>query len=516
LYAIRATDGGFEVDEVWRTKELKGNWAVPVLYEGHLYGFNGNFLTCVDAETGEKVWKSRPPGGLGLILVDGNLVIFGAEGDVVIARASPDGYDERARLNVGKSLAYTWPSFADGRIFVRDLEQISSVSVGEVMLASHRTDTAAAPRNQFEQFVRHVEAAPGNKAAMIDDFMSAQSAFPIVEGDRWVHFVYRGDIEDIAISGSMYEFRVEEPMDRIAGTDLYYKSVELEPGSRVEYQFNIDFDNTGPDPANPLRARARGTDVSVVGLPGWKRPEFVKAYQGSSPGRMDTFTHDSAILENEREISIYLPAGYDDSDRSYPLLIANRGEEWIDFANLPNELDNLIGSTVAPVIVAFVRSVQASGAEYGGPKTDDYVKMLADEIVPFIDEHYRTIATPESRAVMGAVRLGMISAYTALSRPDVFGMSAVHSMYLPSGVGDQVIELIEAGEGKSVRFHLDWNQYELALASADFDLGRDSERLWDALKSNGFKVAGGKANDGYGWGSWQVRAAEMLQEFFPM
>ena len=49
----------------WQSDELRGNYAAPVFYEGHLYGFTGRYLTCVDAKTGVRRWRSRQPGGKG-------------------------------------------------------------------------------------------------------------------------------------------------------------------------------------------------------------------------------------------------------------------------------------------------------------------------------------------------------------------------------------------------------------------------------------------------------------------
>ena len=78
LFQVSKNAEGYTVEEAWRSRALRGqgNFAVPVPYEGHLYGYSGNFLTCVDAATGKTVWKSRPPGEGELVLIDGHLVIL--------------------------------------------------------------------------------------------------------------------------------------------------------------------------------------------------------------------------------------------------------------------------------------------------------------------------------------------------------------------------------------------------------------------------------------------------------
>jgi len=65
----------------------------------------------------------------GLILVDGHLVLFATDGAVVVLEATPEAFRERARLQVTERAGYTYPSFSDGSIFVRNLERIARVQV---------------------------------------------------------------------------------------------------------------------------------------------------------------------------------------------------------------------------------------------------------------------------------------------------------------------------------------------------------------------------------------------------
>jgi outer membrane protein assembly factor BamB len=119
----------FEVEEVWRSNSFKRTLATPVLRDGHLYGYDGTFLTCVNADTGETVWKAREAASKGLILVDGQLVLFDNDGALVIVAATPKGFSETARLPLSDEGSYTYPSFSDGKIFVRNLKEIVVVAV---------------------------------------------------------------------------------------------------------------------------------------------------------------------------------------------------------------------------------------------------------------------------------------------------------------------------------------------------------------------------------------------------
>ncbi len=133
MFGIEAMESGgeYSVSEVWRSKALKNAYVVPVYHDGHLYGFSGTILNCVDASTGEMVWRSRPPGGEGLIVVDGHVAIVGGDGALVLADAASDEYREVARLSIFEKVSSTAPSFAHGMFLVRDLEDLAAVRVVE-------------------------------------------------------------------------------------------------------------------------------------------------------------------------------------------------------------------------------------------------------------------------------------------------------------------------------------------------------------------------------------------------
>ena len=95
-----------------------------------------------------------------------------------------------------------------------------------------------------------------DKHALIEAYVKTHEHSPIIECE-YVHFVYLGEVEDIAITGSMITTGNPEPMERIEGTDLYYRTYELEPTGRWEYEYNLDFGEGVTDPRNPRTAPAQ-------------------------------------------------------------------------------------------------------------------------------------------------------------------------------------------------------------------------------------------------------------------
>jgi S-formylglutathione hydrolase FrmB len=89
---------------------------------------------------------------------------------------------------------------------------------------------------------------------------------------------------------------------------------------------------------------------------------------------------------------------------------------------------------------------------YGGsqfvdsPGTGRYHSYLCEEVVPFVDARYRTLADPQSRAVSGKSSGGFGAMITPMLRPDLFGALASHA-------GDALYELCYLPEfAKAARF----------------------------------------------------------------
>jgi outer membrane protein assembly factor BamB len=123
---------------LWRFKAKKSPlttyWANAVHHEGHLYGVHGEFsdrldLRCVELATGKVKWSQDDFGKASLLLADGHLFITTKKGDLVLARATPETYEEKARLTpLGENR--TVATLADKRLYVRDREKILCLDVG--------------------------------------------------------------------------------------------------------------------------------------------------------------------------------------------------------------------------------------------------------------------------------------------------------------------------------------------------------------------------------------------------
>ncbi len=514
LYRIEKQDDNYRAAEVWRTTELKGTYAVPAPYEGHIYGFNGRFLTCVDALTGKAVWKSRPPGGGNLALVDGHLLIQAPNGELVVAAASPAGYQEKARLSVFERGSITAPSFAGGRVYLRNLKDITSIKVSP---GGARPAVATAPaempanelRGAFGDFVRRVSAA-SNQQAAIDEFLAAHPSFPIYEGERLVHLVFQGDVKDLVVNGNM-AFGQDLPMQRIPGTDFFYRSFELEPGALYTYRFFV-YEQGMPDPKNPHKVGRPNEMASEIRMPGWQEPAHLKAPQNRR-GRVEELPWKSTLLENERKVKVYLPPGYDQGQERYPLLVVYSGDRALGEGLVENTLENLIGSRIAPLIVAFVP--RAAWAEYGGPRTDLHGRAIAEELVPTLDRTYRTRTERQARAVWGMGSAALAAAMTALQQSATFSKAALQSFFVGEPGAKELLNQLVQGEKRDLTWYLEWSRSDFKDTNNNSDAQADSQQLAQQLSERGYPLVKNEVGDGVGWASWRSRTDRILEQFFP-
>lgn len=75
LLKITAQGQTVTATEIWRSPRLRGAYSPTIYRGGNLYGFNGPFLTCVDATTGDVRWRHRTYEGT-LIGLGANLLVL--------------------------------------------------------------------------------------------------------------------------------------------------------------------------------------------------------------------------------------------------------------------------------------------------------------------------------------------------------------------------------------------------------------------------------------------------------
>ncbi len=165
-------------------------------------------------------------------------------------------------------------------------------------------------------------------------------------------------------------------------------------------------------------------------------------------GRLEEHELESEVLKDnplgdphQRPLWVYTPPGYDDDpERRYPSVYAIQGmtgqvDMWRNRfpfrKNFPELVDELYAGDDAPppCVVVYVDCwTSLGGSQFiDSPVTGRYHTYLCEEVVPWVDEHYRTLADRDHRGIMGKSSGGYGAMVTPMLRPDVFGGLATHA-----------------------------------------------------------------------------------------
>lgn len=128
---LKLTANGAE--EIYFNRDMRNHYNSSVLLDGTLYGYSSRILTAMNFKTGEVFWKDRSVGKGQVIFADGKLYLYSENGILGMVQATPEGYRELARHEIGRGEYNTWalPVIADGKLIVRDQDVARAFDIGK-------------------------------------------------------------------------------------------------------------------------------------------------------------------------------------------------------------------------------------------------------------------------------------------------------------------------------------------------------------------------------------------------
>ncbi len=538
MFTLDGESADTKFNEKWSGRQIRNSFNVPVYHDGHLYAYSSRFLTCVNADSGESVWKSRDPGDGFFILVDDHLIIATKEGSLHIAPVTTEGYKERAALKLYDDLTWSHPAFADNSIYLKGLNHLARIDIvrGQTQSTDLARKSAPPSSSKFGAFLKKLNAAD-DKQAVVDQFIATQKTFPIVEKNM-VHFVYAGEGTDLAVAGDLFGARQEQPMTRVEGTNLFYHSMPLEADARINYIFMRDYTEI-IDPRND-----RNTSTNMVGrdmelafgfgpefpmswfaMPDWKEPDYFK--DPKSEGKFVVHEVESKIIKPRRNpfapqsdqakdesvkvaTSVYLPAGYNESEERYPVAYIHGGQAARMKGQITTAMDNMSGRDVAPTILVFINHMP----NFFAPNLD-YPNFFKDELIPAIDAKFRTIAKPDARASIGHGFAGVSAILCAATSDGKVAKIGTQSPFLFGSASDLIMEHLPPAGDMPATIYYEWGKYDLRNPHENWNMAQGNRDFATAFKEKGFTYHGGEVHDGTDWSSWRNRYDKMFGTLFP-
>ncbi|WP_298317881.1 alpha/beta hydrolase-fold protein [uncultured Aquimarina sp.] len=150
-----------------------------------------------------------------------------------------------------------------------------------------------------------------------------------------------------------------------------------------------------------------------------------------------------AGLDRNRQIRVYLPPSYHTSDKKHPVLYMHDAQNLFDkYTSYSGEwevdesLNQLAKTSDIELIVVGIdngaekRMNELSpwkNSQFGEAEGEAYMKFIVNQIKPYIDNNYRTLADKNNTAIIGSSMGGLISHYAIYEYPEIFSKVGIFS-----------------------------------------------------------------------------------------
>lgn len=186
-----------------------------------------------------------------------------------------------------------------------------------------------------------------------------------------------------------------------------------------------------PTPVPSPTAKPSATPVPVATV------ATQQATRAPLAGRVEQGVYLSQVTGREESYRVYLPPGYDQMDRRYPVLYLLHGwpydERHWDNLGVDEVADARIVNGTLPPCIIVLPGADPNGVYVntsGGAQS--FEQQLVNELMPHIDATFRSVQTREARAIGGISRGGVWALEIAFQHPDAFGSVGAHSPALPA------------------------------------------------------------------------------------
>ncbi|MHB1557123.1 MAG: alpha/beta hydrolase [Isosphaeraceae bacterium] len=230
----------------------------------------------------------------------------------------------------------------------------------------------------------------------------------------------------------------------------------------------------------------------------------------------------------EKRMHVYLPPGYEATGEArYPVLYLNHGggdddSRWTSTDRRPGGsaqfiLDNLIAAgKTRPMIVVMPNTRGIASGDPPKPGEDDAcTKEYLQDIIPYVEGHYRAKPGRENRALAGLSMGGFVVMNTGLSHLDTFGELYVYSSgYFP----DKMAAFEERFQAilSDPRTNEELLRVPFYMAEGETDIAlRNGQRVMAVINKYGVRNFWVLSTGGHEWANWRRYLHQTAQIMFP-
>ena len=306
-----------------------------------------------------------------------------------------------------------------------------------------------------------------------------------------------------------------------------YTSTPLVP-ELYSYSFIVNGQRMN-DPSNVYQIRDVATVTSIF-IVGGGQADFYEV-NDVPHGTVAKVWYDSPSLGMRRRMTVYTPAGYEESGRTrYPVLYLLHGmggdeQAWMELGRASQILDNLIAQGKAKPMIVVMPNGNASQEAAPGetsnglvqpqfnlPKTmDGTYETSFPEIIEYVDSHYRTIRKKEARAIAGLSMGGFHSLHISKEYPGTFSYIGLFSAAI---FPEKESAVYEDFDGKLAKlFATKPALFWIGIGKDDF-LYKANTDFRKKLDATGYEYTYVESAGGHIWRNWRLYLTEFAQKLF--
>lgn len=235
-----------------------------------------------------------------------------------------------------------------------------------------------------------------------------------------------------------------------------------------------------------------------------------------NPGKIEEIRFFSEALQEEMELWFYLPARYSPLYK-HNIILASDGKDYFQLGRIGRIADELMEEElIEPVIIVGIpyKTVVERRRMYHpeGDRHEAYIRFLAHELIPYLDDTYPTYQMGASRMLMGDSLAASISLLTAAKYPNCIGKVVMHSPF----VNAQVLEAVESIKDPAALtiYHVIGKQETEVQTTADgrLDFLTPNRELHELIKKRGFPHFYEELEGDHTWKTWQPDVRRALIE----
>lgn len=282
------------------------------------------------------------------------------------------------------------------------------------------------------------------------------------------------------------------------------------------------------DPNNVYQVRDVASISNLFLIDG--QPGDTYSVQDVPHGNLSKVWYSSPTMNMTRRMTVYTPAGYENSTQNYPVLYLLHGaggdeNSWSELGRAAQIMDNLIAQGKAKPMIVVMTNGNTSQKAAPGEAPNSMKKPVLSisdmmngsfekafiDVMNYVESHYRTINDKAHRAIAGLSMGGFHSMHISALYPDCFDYVGLFSAAIYSDNQNGIYANFNANLNR--QFQTPPQLYWIGIGRSDF-LYEDNTAYRKKLDKLGYHYEYTETGGGHIWRNWRIYLTTFAQRLF--